>query len=1412
MNRLFVEKKSGYNLEALTMLSEIKDFLKIKGVNGVRVLYRYDVEGLNQSQFELISSQIFVDTSTEVSYNAEYIPEGNIIAIEYLAGQYDQRTDYAMQIAKIIVPECADKLLIKVSKVFVIIGNVTKDDISTIKSYYINSVESIESSTKIPKTLKTNYLQKETVETISDFTNMDAFKLGNLKKKHSINMGMDDLLFCQNYFIKENRQPTVTELKIFDTYWSDHCRHSTFMTVIDDIIIEQGNYSSIIKDALNKYYTAKKQVSSNKPVCLMDIAVMGMKKLAADGKLDDMEISDEVNACSIVTDVVIDGNTEQWLFMFKNETHNHPTEIEPFGGASTCLGGGIRDPLSGRAYVHGAIRLTGCANPLTPYKDTLKGKLPQRKLTKTAAEGYSSYANQIGLASGHLAEIYDDGFAAKRLECGALVAAVKKENVIRMSPVEGDAIVLLGGNTGADGIGGATGSSREHDETSLSNGGAEVQKGNPIIERNIVRLFRDPIASKMIKKCNDFGAGGVSVAVCEMADSLKIDLDAVPLKYDGMDGTEIAISESQERMACLLSSDDLSKFIELANKENLQCVKIADVTADNRVKMYWKGKIIADISSEMLSSGGVRQHTTISVSSPDIKKLNLISPLVKVGSKKIKENFINNVTDLNVCSKIGIANRFDTTASANTVLMPYGGKYQKTYEQGLCMKFPAKVGKCDTATLMTLGYNPKISPFSPFHQAMYAVLESVNKIVVMGGNTDKIRLSFQEYFERLGNNPTRWGKPFAALLGAFLAQEQLQIPSIGGKDSMSGTFLDIDVPPSLISFAVSTANVANVVSAAFKNVGNKVIKVYANIDNQQMPDFAQFRNNMQAVNKLIKQSSVYAGSAVGFGGIAATVFNMCQGNGLGFEFADAINDNELYSPDYTAMLLEVSQTADLSQLTYKELGTITDTDAIAVNKEKIPLSDIAKAAESTLSTVFPTNFVAKVDSKAVKADYYGKTIYPKVTRKAKPTVLIPVFPGSNGEYELEKGFIEAGAEVKSVVFISRTTSLQEQSIKQLANEIDNADIFAIPSGMSAGCEPIGSAKLISTILNRQPVKEALTRLIDDRNGLVLGIGEGFNALVKVGLLPYGKFTDSDIVIEKNAVDKYMCQFVNTRVSSVNSPWMTGINIGDIYKTPLSTLEGRIVLDTKSFNKLSADGQIISQYVNNDGKPSINVEFNPCGADYAVECMASKDGRILGKMTNFERVSDGLYKNIPNVQLMPLLYNAVQYFKQSTPKVAVMMGSDSDYKVVGATADIFNKFGVEFEMRVLSAHRTPQDTAEYVKGLKNRGIKVVIAAAGKAAHLAGAVAANTTLPVIGIPINSTATAGLDALLATVQMPSGIPVATVALDGAENAALLAIQILATSDNNLSSMLEASRQQMVNTVKMKNQALQNKLSEQK
>ncbi len=1207
MVRIYVEKKNGFNLEAKEVLKELSTYLKIPNLENIRILNRYDIDYMNEEIFEQSKYSIFAEKNTENVYNS--IIDTNydfVITLEFLPGQYDQRADFLSQSLHLL-SYSEKKPIVKTSKVFLFYGKLDEESKAKIKSYLINPIECRESSVEIPASLEMDYKDPEKIKVIEEFNTLAKPQLEQIGKDYNLGMSIDNLLFSQNYFKKEGKNPTITEMRILDAYWSDHCRHSTFNTIINDIKIEKDDFGNEINKAYERYLKAKNYVyAEEKPTCLMDIAVMGMKKLKKEGKLNDLEPSNEVNACSIVVQAEVDGKLEDWLIMFKNETHNHPTEMEPFGGASTCIGGGIRDPLSGRSYVYGAMRVTGCADPRMPYEETLKGKLPQRKLTRTAAEGYSSYSNQIGLASTHLSEIYDEGYVAKRMECGALIGAVKRSHVIRKEAEVGDVIVLLGGRTGRDGCGGATGSSKEHHEDSLKQGGAEVQKGNPVIERNIVRLFRKPEVSRVIKKCNDFGAGGVSVAIGEMADSLYIDLDKIKTKYKGLDGTELAISESQERMAVLISRSDLDFFCKEAMEENLEALKIAEVTDSGRMIMVWNGEEIANLSREFLNSGGFRDCTDLIVESPKDKNPNLLSKAVSE-DKNIKENWLSNLSDLNVCSKISLADRFDSTVGNATALYPFGGKYQLTPEEGLAMRLPLLKGKTDFGTLMTFGYNPVLSRWSPFHGAIYSVLESITKIVAMGGEYSKIRLSFQEYFEKL-SNLKKWGKPFSALLGSYLVQEELNIPSIGGKDSMSGTFEDIDVPPALISFAVNTLNTKNIISRSFKNPGNKLILVYTDKKDNYMPDFDIYKNNMANVHQLILKGCVKASSTVGFGGIAASITQMAFGNMIGVKINDEVNFEELFSPNYTNIILEVDNKADLSLLKYKVIGKTIDEPIICINNTKISLQETLVSWESTLEDIFPP-------AKAIK----------------KPKVLIPIFPGTNGEYALEKAFCEAGAEVNTFLFKNLNSEMIIKSFEDMAKAIDEAEILAIPSGISGG----GDGKLIANIIRNPKVKASINNLVKNRNGLILGLGEGFKALIDTGLIPYGEVCEEsdELGITKNKSNRFVSKIVDTKLTSNISPWTYGLSVNEVESAPVASYEGAVYITKNLYEEFLKNGQIAFEYVT-----------NPFGSDYNIESITSKDGRIMGRMALVERMEDGLYVNVTEKNSLNIFKNAVDYIK------------------------------------------------------------------------------------------------------------------------------------------------------------------------
>ena len=1250
MTRFLVEKKEQFRLDERDMLLEIRDVLNISNVTGVRIFNGYDVEGVED--LEKATQAVFSENGQDIVYNEMPDTDGAafVFTITAAIDQYDQREDFANQLLRIMEPQSEPK--VSVFKVVAIYGDVSENDFNKIKSYFINPLEMREVSLDAVKPRV--YTKPENVEIITGFSTADDALLKSLADKYGIAMALDNLSLCRDYFAKENRDPTITEMKVLDTYWSDHCRHSTFFTVIDNVNMVDNEHVEGLERAKSLYEQAKQYVYGDdadaRPLCLMDIATMEMKKLKKSGALDDMEKSDEVNACSIEVTVPVDGEPVDMIVMFKNETHNHPTEMEPFGGASTCLGGAIRDPLSGRSHVFGAIRMTGSGDPRIPIEDTLPGKLPQRRITQVAAEGYSSYGNGIGLALGQLIESYDPGFVAKRMECGAVVAAAKKEDIVRGKPLPGDVVVLVGGNTGRDGCGGATGSSKEHDDESLEKGGAEVQKGNPVVERNVVRLFRKPQVSKMIKICNDFGAGGVCVAVGELADGLDINLDKVPVKYPGLDGTELAISESQERMAVVINKEDLDSFLSEAAVENLNAVKIADVTDTGRVVMKWRGDVILNMESELLNSGGVRQNTNVTVQSPKWSEsntsVNTAVNVTKASAENLKSTWLENLADLNVCSKKGIADRFDSTAGGGTVFMPYGGINQKTPEQGLAMKLPLKDGETDFGALMTVGYNPSFGYDSPFHAAMYAVIESVMKIVAMGGDYSKVRLSFQEYFERLTCDES-WGKPYAALMGAFLAQDELGIPAIGGKDSMSGTFNDINVPPTLISFAVAVADTTKLVSRAFKNAENNVYLLKTPVDEAGMPNFKTLKRNMSTVHTLMEYGCVKSASVVGIGGIAATVSEMAFGNTVGFTFEPRFlqaHADDLFTPQYASIILELdSVPKDYKGLRdeFIQMGTTTNNKCIVVNDIEISIDEALAVWEGALSSVFPIydSPLLSVKNNGVDVEATKKPICNVSANEnccnstKRPKVLIPIFPGSTGEYELEKQFAKVGADVNPLVFRTLTSNELENSYKELADAVNEADILAIPSGMSAGAEPDGSSKLIALVLRQKDVKEAINKMVSERKGLVLGTGEGFKALLKTGLIQTGLVQDDeygDVLLTTHPTNKHHCTLKSVKVAErASSPWLAHMN-GEVETVPISGKETIVHLSDELLSEYLNKGQIVSQYVGEDGPSSI-------------EAMISENGLVLGRVGLVENISKGLYANVTNVEDSRIFCNAACNF-------------------------------------------------------------------------------------------------------------------------------------------------------------------------
>jgi len=1259
VRRIYVEKKEGFDIEAQAFFRDLKYNLGIKGLEYVRILNRYDVEGITDDEYRACRDTIFSEPPVDKVYDEEFDLRNNetAFAVEYLPGQYDQRADSAVQCIQMLTK--GTRPLCRTAKVFVLGGNISEEEIRKIKDYCINPIETREASFEKPSSLEIEAEAPGDVEVIEGFTTFTKEEIVKFITDRGFAMSIDDMEFCQDYFKNvEKRDPTITELRMLDTYWSDHCRHTTFLTRIEDIKIMDGKYSMPVKKALDSYMESRRYVygedERDRDVSLMDIATIAMKELKKKGMLDDLEESDEINACSIVVNVDVDGKNEEWLVMFKNETHNHPTEIEPFGGAATCLGGAIRDPLSGRAYVYQAMRISGSGDPRTPVDQTLPGKLPQRKITTGAAQGYSSYGNQVGLATGQVVEIYDEGYVAKRMELGAVIGAAPRRNVVRGKPEPGDVVILLGGRTGRDGCGGATGSSKEHDEESLLKSGAEVQKGNAPTERKIQRLFRKPSVSRLIKKCNDFGAGGVVVAIGELADGLEIDLDAVPKKYEGLDGTELAISESQERMAVLLSPDNVDKFIAEAAEENLEATPVAYVTEEPRVKIKWRGKYIVNISREFINTNGVKKKSSAVVTAPDEVKyfFEILPQELSMYKEDIKKAWINNLERLNVCSQKGLVERFDSTIGAGTVLMPFGGKYQLSPAEGMVAKIPVTKGDTTTGTVMTFGYNPVLSKWSPFHGAVYAIVEAISKVCAIGGDYKNIRLTLQEYFEKLGENPERWGKPLAALLGAYYAQIKLGIPSIGGKDSMSGTFKDLDVPPTLVAFAVNVMNVNHVVSTEFKRAGSKVVLIPLNRDDSGLPDFKQLHENYTKIHSLIKSGKVLASSCIKVGGIAEAISKMCFGNMIGFVFEDVKDLDRLFTPEYGSIILEIPEEEDpatlLNGVEYRQLGHTQSKSEIIVNGVSISLQEALQNWTKPLEEVFPTRpseVVCSKKSPVVKLYTGGIRLKPNI-RIAKPRVFMPVFPGTNCEFDTEKAFERAGGIVD--VFVIRNLNRKdiEESIDVMVKKIRISQIIMIPGGFSAGDEPDGSGKFIATTFRNPYIKEAVMELLKKRDGLILGICNGFQALIKLGLVPYGEIrdmTEDSPTLTFNTIGRHVSRMVRTKVVSNLSPWFSKVEPGDIHTIAVSHGEGRFIASSEQIEEMVKNGQIATQYVDFDGQPTYDIEFNPNGSFMAIEGITSPDGRVLGKMGHSERIGTNVARNIPGEKDQKLFEAGVEYF-------------------------------------------------------------------------------------------------------------------------------------------------------------------------
>lgn len=1258
INRVFVEKKSGFDVEATHLKNDIILSLGISGIENLKIINRYDISGISKEEYLICKNVVLAEPTVDVCYDEEYEQSGNerIFAAQYLPGQYDQRADSAAQCIQIITQK--EKPIVRYAKLIVIYGNICDKDFEKIKKYCINPVDSQETTLNKPLTLNMELYIPSTVETVELVSKTES-ELKNFLDTENLAMSFQDLKFCQKYFKNtEKRNPTITEIKVIDTYWSDHCRHTTFMTQVEDVEIQDGIYNEPIKTAYKDYLNARKFVygDKKKDICLMDIAVIAMKEMKKKGSLNDLDESDEINACSIVVPVKVDEHTEEYLVMFKNETHNHPTEIEPFGGAATCLGGAIRDPLSGRAYVYQAMRVTGSADPRCKIEDTLKGKLPQKKISLVAAQGYSSYGNQIGLATGHVSEIYDEGYVAKRMEIGAVIGAVPRKNVRRETPCVGDVVLLVGGRTGRDGCGGATGSSKEHNEKSILTCGSEVQKGNAPTERKIQRLFRKYDVARMIKRCNDFGAGGVSVAVGELTEGLIIELDKVPKKYDGLDGTELAISESQERMAVVVSKEDVDSFIDEARKENLEATIIANVTDDNRLKMVWNNQTIVDISRDFLNTNGVKQKTSVKINLPK-GVVPFDNETLPIDEKSLREIWLKNLSDLNVCCQKGLVERFDSTVGAGTILMPFGGKHQMTPMDVMAAKIPVLNGKSDTGTLMSFGYNPKISKWSPFHGAVYSVVESVSKIVAAGGEYKNIRLTLQEYFEKLGEDPIRWGKPFGALLGAYYAQENLGISAIGGKDSMSGTFNDIDVPPTVVSFAVDVADSNDIISSEFKMPNSKVLFLKTKKEDNGMPNFDNLKHNFEFVTELIKNKCVNSAYSIKYGGISAAISKMCFGNRIGFKFSDlneiAISVNDLFVADYGSFILEIepSHNKIVDELIEREdcfvLGHTTKEEYISIYNIEITLKDAEYSWLIPLQSIFPINVESdRNDEVNIELKQMRNTKSPCI-KIAKPRIMIPVFPGTNCEFDTAKAFEEAGGVSNIKVIRNLSANDIDYSIDMISKEIDNSQIIMLPGGFSAGDEPDGSGKFIAAFFRNSRIRESVMNLLKNRDGLILGICNGFQALIKLGLVPYGEIIDLDETcptLTYNSIGRHVSRMANTKVVSTLSPWLSNVNVGDVFSIPLSHGEGRFYASETLVKELMKNGQISTVYVDNEGKPTYDSNFNPNGSVYSVEGICSIDGRIFGKMAHSERKGKNVVKNVPGNKDQKIFEAGIDYFK------------------------------------------------------------------------------------------------------------------------------------------------------------------------
>ncbi len=1226
--RVYVEKKQGFQHEANSLLQEVRDLLEIKSVENIRVINRYDVEDIEKSLFDYAVKTVFSEPQMDTASGSVDLDGAIVFAVEYLPGQFDQRADSASQCIQLISQK--ERPTVKTAKVYAVYGKVSNEEISAIKKFVINPVESREAELKAFDTLKIEQPVPSEVEVLDGFIDLDRKGLEEFVSNYALAMDGDDIEFCQKYFISEKRNPTLTEIRMIDTYWSDHCRHTTFLTTIDGITFEDPEIEKTYKE----YLDARKELSRTKPINLMDIGTLAAKLLKKRGLLNGLDESEEINACTVKIKVKVDGENQDWLLLFKNETHNHPTEIEPFGGAATCIGGAIRDPLSGRSYVYAAMRVTGAGNPLRPVKETLKGKLPQRKIVTTAASGYSSYGNQIGLATGQVDEIYHEGYTAKRMEIGAVVAATPQENVRREVPAPSDKVILLGGRTGRDGCGGATGSSKSHTLESLTDCGAEVQKGNAPEERKLQRLFRNKDAMLMIKRCNDFGAGGVSVAIGELADGLSIDLNAVKKKYDGLDGTELAISESQERMAVVVEEKDVERFIALAEKENLEASVVATVTEEKRLVMSWNDKVIVDISREFLNSNGAEKHVEVKAQSSTCYK--------KQEVKDFANAYESLAGDLNVCSKRGLSERFDSTIGAGTVLMPFGGKYQQTPPQAMVNLVSVEKGHTDTVSYMAWGGNPYVAEKSPYHGAYLAVVESVCKLIATGAEYSDVYLTFQEYFQKLKKDPIRWGQPASALLGAFKAQVELGVAAIGGKDSMSGTFEDIDVPPTLVSFAVTTGQVDEVTSPEFKKAGSKVVVLKPKYQKSGLPETKSLLDNFKVVTELLRSKKALSVYTPTYGGIAEAILKMSIGNRIGFKYDDSVNLNDIFSYNYGSFVIELDGDFEVGEL----LGYTTSDTTISYKENVLDLLKLLKIYEDKLEPVFACNI--KTEGTAENFSYNGKSEISCNIKTAKPKVLIPVFPGTNCEFDTAKAFEDAGAEAEIYVIKNLTASSVAKSVEEFSIKAKSSQMIFVPGGFSGGDEPDGSGKFITAFFRNGAVKEQVTELLEKRDGLMGGICNGFQALIKLGLVPYGKIIDTDETcptLTYNNIGRHQSKIVRVRVASTKSPWLSGVKVGDVYNVAISHGEGKFIASDDLIKTLSKNGQIMTQYVDLNGNATMDVAFNPNGSISAIEGILSPDGRVFGKMGHSERKGYGLYKNVLGEYDMRLFESAVTYFKK-----------------------------------------------------------------------------------------------------------------------------------------------------------------------